>query len=1531
MVVTLIGKDTIYKTKLPTIVSGSYWITGKNDKRLINIEEKNNCWTISSNKNMKIVRNRINNGKYDNFSQMLHDSENFVDKIVLKDYSSFFVIFSKKFNEELFVLYCSPTFEENYKQLFVNTSKDIYIGSDPNNDIIYNNKLVKKRHARIFFDKDILLLENFDTSFGTFVNGRVVTPRRKLLFNGDVIFIMGLKIIILGRSIFINNPLSRVEYNKNIFIESKVIPRKLNLQEDDEEDIELYSDKDYFVRAPRIIKKIQNEKIEIDQPPENQDKNGMPLILTLGSTLGMGIVMLISTFSSISGIRDGSYSKSNIILTIAASVAMILCMVLFPILTSNYEKKKKKEDEKNRQERYKKYINSKIEQIDKIMNRQKSILYENYISAEECVPIALHKDSRLWEHKIDDSDFLTVRVGIGDLPLEADIDYPKIGFRMEDDNLIDILNTVVNKSKMIKDVPITISLTQKNIIGLIVENNERTLEKFVQSILIQLVTLQSYEDLNLIFFLKKDTSKAWEHMQTLPHIWDSTKQIRFWADEYSDMQEISRFLETELKNRMAKNDQGKEYDYRSFKPYYLIITDDYKKIENLKIITEIRKQEINMGFSIFCITDNLLKLPTECKAFIDIKDNSGEMFENEITSEGSKHFTFDTSLTILFEKIGKSLSAIPLKSPDTSLMSLPESYSFLEMYKVGKIEQLNILERWRTNDATISLQAPIGIDSTGMPIVLDIHEKAHGPHGLIAGTTGSGKSEFIITYVLSLALNYHPDDVAFVLIDYKGGGLAGAFKKNEIMLPHLVGTITNIDTVGLQRSLTSIQSELRRRQILFNKARDKTDGGTIDIYKYQKLYHEGIVNEPIPHLLIICDEFAELKQQQEDFMDELISVSRIGRSLGVHLILATQKPAGVVSEQIRSNSKFGICLKVQDAEDSIDIIKRPEAAELTRAGQFYMQVGNNEYFVLGQSAWSGASYIPSDEIKKDVDTSIKFISTIGSIIKSADMIKQREVKVNGDQLTNIVRYLYKIAKQENIKAKSLWLENIPETIFLNNIKQKYNIINTENNINPLIGEYDDPFNQRQGAVELNLSKNGNTIIYGNAESGKETLLSTLIYDIMLTHTAEETQIYILDCGSEVLKIFKESPVVGDVVFANDDEKISRLFEMLQKMIKERTAILSNYGGDYNLYIKSKENVMPMIIVIINNYEAFSENYEDDYDDLLLSLTREGMKYGIIFITTASTFNDLRYRLSQNFAQRIALQLNNDDDYLNIFNDAGKKRPSHLFGRGLIKLEDIYEFQTARICKPEEWNSYINEKIESLKKTSKVFANPIPTLPKEVNLDDVKEEIKNISSVPIGIDKKSLNVFTYDFEKSLINIITGKNVNIVAKFLIQILKIFNNIKDVEVKIFDTENIIQTKNVDLNLDYKNFMLEISNNLKRNKDVICVIIGLDKFINRLEGGEGVFFETLQKAEKLENYHFIIAENYTRIKNFEFSDWYKEYITGDNGIWVGNGISDQFLINIDISNTELNNNCGESFGYAIDREEPNLIKLLGMKGKEE
>ena len=157
----------------------------------------------------------------------------------------------------------------------------------------------------------------------------------------------------------------------------------------------------------------------------------------------------------------------------------------------------------------------------------------------------------------------------------------------------------------------------------------------------------------------------------------------------------------------------------------------------------------------------------------------------------------------------------------------------------------------------------------------------------------------------------------------------------------------------MNRTLVSIQSELTRRQTKFNEARDYLGESTIDIYKYQKFFREGKLNEPMPHLFIVCDEFAELKQQQPDFMDNLISAARIGRSLGVHLILATQKPSGVVNDQIWSNTKFRVCLKVASPGDSSEIIKCPDAASIKQAGRFYLQVGQNEIFVLGQSGYCG--------------------------------------------------------------------------------------------------------------------------------------------------------------------------------------------------------------------------------------------------------------------------------------------------------------------------------------------------------------------------------------------------------------------------------------------------------------------------------------------------------------------------------------------------------------------------------------------------
>ena len=651
-----------------------------------------------------------------------------------------------------------------------------------------------------------------------------------------------------------------------------------------------------------------------------------------------------------------------------------------------------------------------------------------------------------------------------------------------------------------------------------------------------------------------------------------------------------------------------------------------------------------------------------------------------------------------------------------------------------------------------------------------------------------------------------------------------------------------------------------------------------------------------------------------------------GRSLGVHLILATQKPAGIVNDQIRSNSKFAICLKVQDREDSFDVIKRPDAANLRNAGQFYMQFGNDEYFTLGQSAWAGAKYLPAESNKQKEDTSIEFISNIGTLIKRADDSVQKVENAQGEQLTNIVEYICKLAKQEQIITNGLWLESIPDTIYIKDLREKYDIVEEENNIAPVIGEYDDPQTQSQGIVKLKITNGGNALIYGNADSGKETLLSTVVYDTITTYSSDDVWLYLLDFGSEALKIFKGCPHVGDVAFMSDSEKIDRFFRMIQDEIKNRKAILSDYNGDYDLYVKTSGNKMPAITVIINNYESFSEYYQDKYDDILLTITREGIRFGINFIMTISTYTDVRYRLAQNFKQKISLQLNNEDDYMNIFDKVGKKKPSNIFGRGLVSIDDeVYEFQTAKICEAEEWSNHIRETIQKLKESNETIANPIPIMPNRITFQDVEHAFKDITTVPLGISKQELKITTYNFTKNFINIITSKNIDDAVQLTINILEEIKRLENINVKVLDGEKIIRVKKGDLKEDYEQFIQGLNETSDQN--TICIIIGIDKFIGELDRAETELYEMLLKAENLENYNFIIVDTSSKLKNHEYDEWYKVYISGEDGIWIGSGVDDQYLIRAATSGKNIVNNCGPSFGYVIKQSEVTMIKLLGSK----
>lgn len=1529
----------MHKIILPQVSSGSYIINDQyenTNKRMLEIESKDGKWQITSDSNAKIVNPKCIQIT-DEQIKIVNTTDLFVSRIVLKEYNIYELMIGE--TEALYTLCCLPVYENNWIHLDIRHTQEIAIGRNSSNQISYENNLVANTHARIFLNNGKWMLENYDKKCGTFVNGNLVYHKAKFLFNGDTIFIMGLKIILLGNSIYINNPAKKVHYDENVLRLKETKPQKIVKERKEEEKyIELYSSKDYFYRSPRIIDRIDKDEVIIQAPPYKRTNDQMPLFLTLGSTLCMGAFSFISIFSTFSNILSGTATLGESILSIISSFAMLLSMLLIPLLISRWEKNRDKKYEKKRQEKYRAYMNAEKKEIEELKDKKRKILLKNYATTEECTSIILNKDKRLWERTIEDPDFLSINLGIGDIPFDIHISYPeKQAFQMEEeDNLRNMLDDFTQDVNILKDAPVTISLKSEKMIAYIDKSREN-IDKFMQNLLIQLMAFQSYHDLKLVFLLKKDNIKKWEYVKMFPYVWNDEKDFRFFEDDVKNMEEISKYLEDEFSKRT--NEQGNQTsDDKRFLPYYLIITDSYREIENLKIITNILQQKANVGFSIFCIANDIRQLPNECKKFIQIENKVGKVFSNELSSKSEINFTFNNLNIFFFEKIKNMISNIPIKYKLAERNSLPSHYSFLEMYNVGLIEQLNILDRWKNNDATLSLAAPIGIRPTGKLLNLDIHEKFHGPHGLIAGSTGSGKSEFIITYILSLAINYHPDDVTFILIDYKGGGLSGAFQKQDVKLPHLVGTITNIDKEGLQRSLVSIQSELRRRQVLFNEAREMTDGGVIDIYKYQKLYHNGILKKPIPHLLIICDEFAELKQQQPDFMSELVSVSRIGRSLGVHLILATQKPSGIVDDQIRSNSKFAICLKVQDKSDSSDVIERPDAAYLKQSGRFYIKVGNDDYFDIGQSGWSGAQYYPSDTTKTQEDDAIKFITNNGSVIKEINDYTKKIVASQGEQLPNIVKEMYDIATREGIKAENLWIEDIPEKIYVKKVKDKYKFKKKSNSVIATIGEYDDPANQKQGIVNLDLVKGGNVIIYGNAESGKETLMSTIVYDLMTTYSSSDVWMYLLDFGTESLKIFNDCPHVGEVIFANDSEKLKRFFDRIKEIVKERKQILTDYNGDYNFFLKTSEKSMPLITILINGYETFVENYEDVFDDVLLTLTREGSKTGITFVMTTTASNDLRYRMAQNFKQKIALSLNDSSEYANIFDRLGNKKPARKFGRGLINLgEEIYDFQTAKSCEPEEYNVFIKEEIERVKQENKIVAEKIPILPDVVKADNFKGNLKDLSNTPIGLRRKDIKPEFYDFRGNFISIITAKDMEEAMQFGSNIWQQMGKIEDVNTIILDPERKVLSGRNELSENYEK--LVSMDKKKTSKYNVCFVFGLNRFINYLEQNleeEDDFSEGIEKLQALieqcdekKNVSFIIIDSADKIKEHNYDDWYKENVLESNIIWVGNGIEDQYLLDVNAPRKEIMDNCGCSFGYINKKAKTIMLKLLEMKEK--
>ena len=1524
------SKNNISVTELPIDIDGNYWIQ-HNNNNLLNVEASDNKWVLNSNNEIKIT----NNLNPDNLSNI-----SYVDKIILEENNHYYII--NIMTKETFVLYTIPSYEklENFIVDY-NQNNNILIGKSDKCDITINNDLFNDKELKIEYDKKVgnIVLSNLGSN-NLFVNYKI--SNGSYLTNGDIIFKGGIFIYYFGSLLLVSNNKDDLKYN------SLRLNKRL-IQENEKRDysnlidkyVSFFDKNNMFQRPPRFKRYIEHKEFNIDSPTQKENEEDMPLIFTLAPMMTMGMTSIITLMNSMQKVTEGKSTLKDEMGSLIITGTMVVTMLLFPLLQNFYTKLMRRKKERKRRRKYKKYIDSKNEEIKQEIEFERQVLIESNLEPVDVRNIILNRSRNLWERKLDHGDFLDLRLGIGNKKPDIEIKYPESHFTMEEDDLKDIMYDLVDKTKDIENVPISLNFRENNKVGIIGNNN--CIYNFIDNLMLQIMAYHGYDMLRIVILTNDENKVYWDKYKNLPYIWNNNKSVRFYAVNKDDVNKLTSILMEEYNYRKEMKEEDEK---SSFTPYYLIITDDVVNVKNNVLVNNVLK-EANLGYSIVMVVNELDLLPNECSMFINITEGESGLFENHMRQDNQIIFKADVINFSLRQPIA-TISNIPMDINSGKFL-LPTKYGFLEMYDVGNVNQLNILNRWKNNDIINSLSCPVGIDEQGELFNIDLHEKAHGPHGLVAGMTGSGKSEWIITYILSMAINYSPEEVQFVLIDYKGGGLALTFdnRENNIKLPHVVGTITNLDVVEIKRSLASIEAELKRRQAMFKKAREELNESSMDIYKYQELYRAGKLKEPMSHLFIISDEFAELKAQQPEFMDELISTARIGRSLGVHLILATQKPSGVVNDQIWSNSKFRICLKVQDKSDSNEMIMCPDAALLKETGRFFLQVGYNEFFAKGQSAYAGVPYFESDKKVTEVDSSVDFVDELGAIIKRGDIKKNNTEYVHkGEELPNILNYIIDVTKSQTLNIKQLWLSRIPGVIYVDKIKEKYGYQKEDYYLNPVIGEYDNPSEQSQNILSLPISKEGNVIIYGASGSGKENLLTTIMYSVMTTYTPQEAIMYVIDFGSEVLNAFDASPHVGDIVHSEDDEKIDNIFKMLNTEIDNRRKILSKYNGSFAEYVKSDEkDKIPNMLVLINQADVFLDLYDNAFD-FIANIVRDCSKYGIYFVITSSSISSIKSKISQYFTLKICLQLNDDLAYKSVLGNSQGLVPSKMFGRGLIKQEKVVEFQTAyAMSKDTLYNDIANVGMR-LFMQYKTKARNIPVLPEKVSFEDINKNPITIDNIPVGIIKQNLGIASIDVTDNVSYTISSRNFEEMDYFIDNIINVLSMQDLYEVLVFDAKYKYEDNNFKkiqcFNSNYdkainkikeytdkiKQVLIDNNHNKKVIKDVkhiVCIILGLDTFITSLnEDMKKQFGEIISNSKDSLKVHFIYIDVPGNYKKYEFENWYKDSINQSNGLWIGDGFAEQFAIKATKIEKSYYEVRGNKYGYIVKDGAVDFIKLL-------
>ncbi|WP_458686055.1 type VII secretion protein EccCa [Nocardia tengchongensis] len=873
--------------------------------------------------------------------------------------------------------------------------------------------------------------------------------------------------------------------------------------------------------------------------------------------------------------------------------------------------------------------------------------------------------ARMWERRPGDKDFCHARIGLGSQRLATRLVAPETGPVEELEPIAAVsLRRFVRTHSTVPDLPTALAV--KGFAAVQLTGDRARARDLSRAMLLQLAMFQSPDHVLVAVVCGPDTIREWEWAKWLPHSQHPEAQDGVGSGRmvYGSIREAHAGLNSLLRNRVR---------YSRNQPADPALTQIVLVIDGGLLEAEedpLREH----GFEGVTVIDLCGYAPRlAASRGIQMVVENGECAGRGASGTMERFAVIDRIGAREAEQAARRLAPYRAPAPRAAETGGDEGEvisGWSQLLGLGDIGAFTPETAWRPRYGRERLRVPFGIGADGLPVVLDIKEAAEGgmgPHGLCIGATGSGKSEFLRTLVLSLIATHSPDQLNFVLVDFKGGatflGLEG--------VAHVAAIITNLEEEAdlVDRMRDALAGEMTRRQELLRAA-----GNFANVSEYEKARAAGADLDPMPALFVVLDEFSELLSQHPDFAELFTMIGRLGRSLHVHLLLASQRLEEGRLKGLESHLSYRIGLKTFSANESRQVLGVPDAYNLPgNPGGGYLKSDSGEVQRF-QSAYvsgpytGGATRRDAGAVTRsgEIDVSVRPFSAARVDFRAADRIPPPErpepvtAPAAADQVSNLQMLVSRV-RGHGRDAHEIWLPPLGDAPTLDQLLPRSILTGDWNPVAALrapIGIVDRPYDQRRVPMVVDLSgSRGNAAVVGGPQSGKSTALRAMVMSMSLTHTAEQVQFYLLDFGGGTMIGLAGLPHVGTVASRMEADQVRRTVAEMVGIVRRREAGFRRLGVESMAEFRRlrttgtdadstaagvREDPFGDVFLVIDGYGAFRQEFEL-LDQTVMNLAVQGLSYGVHVVLSLNRWAEARPALKDQIGTRVELRLGDPMD------------------------------------------------------------------------------------------------------------------------------------------------------------------------------------------------------------------------------------------------------------------------------------------------